>query len=150
MILDLRRIFEIPGEKQEFDYEISVSSADNYKNIDLAVPISVKGVIKNKSGVISLDYKADYRLRHKCDRCLIEFERDYSVSNNALVVKSLSSSEDDDDYIVVGGNEFNLDEHILSDLILHFPSKVLCKEDCKGLCQFCGADLNESECDCQK
>ena len=39
MILDLRRIFDIPGEKQEFDYEISVSSADNYKNIDLAVPI---------------------------------------------------------------------------------------------------------------
>ncbi|MGN0653791.1 MAG: YceD family protein [Oscillospiraceae bacterium] len=149
MVLDLRRIFEIPGEKQEFDYEIPVSVADDYKNIDLSLPISVKGVIKNKSGVISLDYKADYRLRHKCDRCLIEFERDYAVSCDAVVVKSLSS-EDNDDYIVVGGNELDLDEHIISDLILHFPSKVLCKEDCKGLCQFCGADLNETVCSCQK
>lgn len=149
MILDLRRIFEIPGEKQEFDYEIAVECAADYKNINLALPVSVKGIIKNKSGVISLDYKADYRLRHKCDRCLIEFERDYSVSTDAIVVKSLSS-EDNDDYIVVGGNELNLDEHILSDLILHFPSKVLCKEDCLGLCQFCGTDLNESVCDCQK
>lgn len=149
MVLDLRRIFEIPGEKQEFDYEIPVSIADDYKNIDLSLPISVKGVIKNKSGVISLDYKADYRLRHKCDRCLIEFERDYAVSCDAVVVKSLSS-EDNDDYIVVGGNELDLDEHIISDLILHFPSKVLCKEDCKGLCQFCGADLNETVCSCQK
>lgn len=149
MVLDLRRIFEIPGEKQEFDYEIPVSVADDYKNIDLSLPISVKGVIKNKSGVISLDYKADYRLRHKCDRCLIEFERDYAVSCDAVVVKSLSS-EDNDDYIVVGGNELALDEHIISDLILHFPSKVLCKEDCKGLCQFCGADLNETVCSCQK
>ena len=100
MILDLRRIFEIPGEKQEFDYEIAVGCAADYKNIDLALPVSVKGVIKNKSGVISLNYKADYRLRHKCDRCLIEFERDYSVSTDAIVVKSLSS-EDNDDYIVV-------------------------------------------------
>lgn len=149
MVLDLRRIFEIPGEKQEFDYEIPVSVADDYKNIDLSLPISVKGVIKNKSGVISLDYKADYRLRHKCDRCLIEFERDYAVSCDAVVVKSLSS-DDNDDYIVVGGNELDLDEHIISDLILHFPSKVLCKEDCKGLCQFCGADLNETVCSCQK
>lgn len=149
MVLDLRRIFEIPGEKQEFDYEIPVSVADDYKNIDLSLPISVKGVIKNKSGVISLDYKADYRLRHKCDRCLIEFERDYTFSCDAVVVKSLSS-EDNDDYIVVGGNELDLDEHIISDLILHFPSKVLCKEDCKGLCQFCGADLNETVCSCQK
>lgn len=149
MVLDLRRIFEIPGEKQEFDYEIPVSVADDYKNVDLSLPISVKGVIKNKSGVISLDYKADYRLRHKCDRCLIEFERDYAVSCDAVVVKSLSS-EDNDDYIVVGGNELDLDEHIISDLILHFPSKVLCKEDCKGLCQFCGADLNETVCSCQK
>lgn len=149
MVLDLRRIFEIPGEKQEFDYEIPVSVADDYKNIDLSLPISVKGVIKNKSGVISLDYKADYRLRHKCDRCLIEFERDYAVYCDAVVVKSLSS-EDNDDYIVVGGNELDLDEHIISDLILHFPSKVLCKEDCKGLCQFCGADLNETVCSCQK
>ena len=149
MVLDLRRIFEIPGEKQEFDYEIPVSVADDYKNIDLSLPISVKGVIKNKSGVISLDYKADYRLRHKCDRCLIEFERDYTFSCDAVVVKSLSS-EDNDDYIVVGGNKLDLDEHIISDLILHFPSKVLCKEDCKGLCQFCGADLNETVCSCQK
>lgn len=149
MVLDLRRIFEIPGEKQEFDYEIPVSVADDYKNIDLSLPISVKGVIKNKSGVISLDYKADYRLRHKCDRCLIEFERDYVVSCDAVVVKSLSS-EDNDDYIVVRGNELDLDEHIIFDLILHFPSKVLCKEDCKGLCQFCGADLNETVCSCQK
>ena len=148
MILDLRRIFEIPGEKQEFDYEIAVENAADYKNIDLALPVSVKGVIKNKSGVISLDYKADYRLLHKCDRCLVEFERDYSVSTDAIVVKSLSS-EDNDDYIVVGGNELNLDEHILSDLILHFPSKVLCRDDCKGLCQRCGADLNEGDCDCQ-
>lgn len=119
------------------------------KNIDLSLPISVKGVIKNKSGVISLGYKADYRLRHKCDRCLVEFERDYTVSCDAVVVKSLSS-DDNDDYIVVGGNELDLDEHIISDLILHFPSKVLCKEDCKGLCQFCGADLNETVCSCQK
>ena len=127
MILDLRRIFEIPGEKQEFDYEIAVESAADYKNIDLALPVSVKGIIKNKSGVISLEYEADYRLRHKCDRCLIEFERDYSVSTDAIVVKSLSSEDNDD-----------------------FPSKVLCKEDCLGLCQFCGTDLNESVCDCQK
>ena len=30
------------------------------------------------------------------------------------------------------------------------PTKVLCREDCKGLCPSCGKDLNEGECDCSK
>ncbi|MBR1859940.1 MAG: DUF177 domain-containing protein [Selenomonadaceae bacterium] len=30
------------------------------------------------------------------------------------------------------------------------PIKNLCKEDCKGLCPICGANLNENECNCDR
>ena len=42
---------------------------------------------------------------------------------------------------------------LLSDstaLLLELPSRILCKEDCKGLCSQCGANLNDHECSCQK
>ena len=35
-------------------------------------------------------------------------------------------------------------------VLVNWPMKVLCKEDCKGVCQFCGANLNEGQCSCKK
>ena len=42
------------------------------------------------------------------------------------------------------------DEEIREEFVLSFPTKHLCHEDCKGLCQDCGADLNVEECKCKK
>jgi uncharacterized protein len=33
---------------------------------------------------------------------------------------------------------------------MEFPLRFLCHDDCKGLCQRCGKNLNEGECDCSK
>ena len=33
-------------------------------------------------------------------------------------------------------------------LFINEPFKVLCDEDCKGLCPSCGANLNQEQCSC--
>ena len=33
---------------------------------------------------------------------------------------------------------------------MNVEGKYLCSEDCKGLCQHCGADLNEGDCGCSQ
>jgi len=43
-----------------------------------------------------------------------------------------------------------MDNAIREEILLHFPMKVLCKTDCKGLCAACGSNLNHSRCDCHK
>ena len=48
------------------------------------------------------------------------------------------------------GHVLELDEAVRTALLLEMPSRVLCKEDCRGLCCQCGADLNINECSCQK
>ena len=35
-------------------------------------------------------------------------------------------------------------------ILFSLPMKVVCSEDCKGLCQHCGADLNEGDCGCSQ
>jgi uncharacterized protein len=53
---------------------------------------------------------------------------------------------------------FTIDEHHILDLseairqnaLLAIPMKPLCREDCAGLCQSCGKDLNAGQCDCEK
>ncbi len=148
MLLDLRQIFEISGERTEFDYTIPDEILKEYKTLDFIRPVKVAGTVFNRTGVVYLNLTASYGLRHVCDRCLCGFEREYSFDVSGIVV--VSNDNDADEYIEAPGKKLDLDELVLSDLLLHFPSKVLCKEDCKGLCQICGADLNESDCDCQR
>jgi uncharacterized protein len=52
------------------------------------------------------------------------------------------------------GSEFVSDELDLravlaEELLLALPAKPLCREDCKGLCARCGADLNVEACRCE-
>jgi uncharacterized protein len=46
------------------------------------------------------------------------------------------------------GDRIDLDEIIREQIILSEPTKHLCQEACKGLCQKCGKDLNEGPCSC--
>ena len=55
---------------------------------------------------------------------------------------------ENDEYIVADNESIDLKEIAISDLLLQLPSKILCDEDCKGLCFSCGCNLNESQCDC--
>jgi uncharacterized protein len=47
-----------------------------------------------------------------------------------------------------GAGEIDLGDAIREELILVAPTYVLCREDCKGLCARCGADLNLGPCGC--
>ena len=60
------------------------------------------------------------------------------------------ADEENDDYIETPDFVLDLDETVISDVLLSLPQKNLCKEDCKGLCSQCGHNLNEGECDCDK
>ena len=42
-----------------------------------------------------------------------------------------------------------MDKLVCSEILVSWPSKVLCKEDCKGLCNTCGTNLNLKTCDCE-
>ena len=46
------------------------------------------------------------------------------------------------------GYQLNVDSLISNEIFTCWPLKVLCREDCKGLCRVCGKDLNEGECGC--
>ena len=55
---------------------------------------------------------------------------------------------DEDNYIA--GYELDVDALIADEIVLQWPMKVLCKEDCKGLCTVCGKNLNTGECGCDR
>lgn len=149
MIIDLKQLYNVVGERLSLDCTVDREKLDSVKGYSFSDPITIKGAAVNRAGIVMLDFKADFTLHACCDRCLTEFERGFSFEFSHILVRSLNSSGDEyDDYVVTESDKLDMDELALTDCLLQLPSKMLCKEDCKGLCPVCGTDLNENKCDC--
>ncbi len=146
MEMDLRRLFEVPGEREDFSFELDLSDTEIWSHKPLASPVAIKGSIENRSSIVTLAYKASLILKTFCDRCLVEFERPLSFSFEYTLVRELQG--EGDEYILVEGDFLDLGELCTSDIVLNLPLKFLCRDDCKGLCPVCGKNLNHSDCDC--
>jgi len=90
----------------------------------------------------------------QCDRCLEEFDQPLSSSYNMFYVfDELDTTRFPADEVqVIGVDTPNIDlgEDVRQVVILSVPLKLLCKEDCKGLCPRCGANRNHQACDCRE
>jgi len=117
-------------------------------------PAIVKGEIVNMGGYIRLDVTATVRYDAVCARCLKPLQREFSVSVSRTVVNSgsLANTADDeaDDYLFISDGFLEPDTAIAEELMMAFPMRELCDEDCKGLCPKCGKNLNEGDCGCVK
>ena len=148
MKINLKQLFNITGESKDIDYSITTEELSGIRGSSFVAPVKVKGRIYNKADVVYLDYSAEFTLLNVCDRCLKEFEKTYCFEFSHIVVPSVS--RDNDEYIVADGESIELNDIAVTDILLQLPTKILCREDCKGLCMVCGCDLNESECNCLK
>lgn len=146
MKLQLKELFEILGEVKEFDFEIPVEELNENSSYVFETPIKVKGFVENRAGVITLRYSTGFSLLLTCDRCLKEFVREFEFSFEHTLVRKVYN--EDEDYVVCEDNTLDMNELALSDSLLQLPTKILCREDCKGLCPKCGKDLNEGDCEC--
>lgn len=89
--------------------------------------------------------------RFECDRCLHEFEKPLNDVGRVLFSNDAGLVQENDDDVRVfdpEAREIDLTEDIRDLLLLTIPVKLLCREDCKGLCAGCGANLNHESCSC--
>jgi len=89
---------------------------------------------------------------YTCDRCLGEFNQDLEAAFRLVYSKQTRNRFEDDEYRFLDENvtEIDLSPDIRENLLLVIPMKHLCKEDCMGLCPYCGTNLNHETCDCQR
>lgn len=100
------------------------------------------------SGCLTAKYLA------QCSRCLKPLELVLDVDfnevfkRNPALLENADGNRDDGEIRYFGGDEISLDKLVDDIILLNVQRYPLCKQDCKGLCNVCGADLNEGECDC--
>lgn len=87
-----------------------------------------------------------------CDRCLEEFQQDLSSGYGVMFVTDQDAVEGDGEEVQVISNDsthVDLAEDVRQFVILGLPQKMLCREDCAGLCPTCGSNLNLGKCECK-
>ncbi len=95
-----------------------------------------------------------------CSRCLgdakveIEayLEEEFYPKNNfdGLTARDGGSGEDIDDpaLLIDDDNILDMREPVRQALVSTTPLAPVCRDDCKGICPACSADLNEAPCEC--
>ena len=150
MKIDMTPILTGEKDRLDFGFELSLES-DILPNVRFPKPVKVTGFVTGSGGFMQLFSRAYIDYETVCARGLAKVSGVLSVDYEKNVAKeNVLQNEDNDDYVILEEGMLDFDETLIEQILLEFPSKLLCREDCKGLCPECGRDLNEGDCDCPK
>ena len=110
------------------------------------VEVSIRNIGRSK---VNITAETSVVLEVPCDRCLKDTPVPIKISCD-MEYDALDKSDKPDILSFIHDTEFDVDELVRTEIVTDFPVKVLCNEDCKGLCPVCGKDLNEGECGCDR
>jgi uncharacterized protein len=82
-------------------------------------------------------------LQGPCERCLEPAEVPFDLRGTEVALHGESEGDDEEERYV--RRHFLDADRWIRDLIgAALPSQILCREECRGLCPICGANLNEA------
>ncbi len=150
MLLDLSKLIDAPGSSLDFETSLDLSDLDFGGCCPAKQPVIARGTVRNTAGVLLLGGDVRTRLFGVCARCAREFERDVVFPLEAVLVTELASEQDENDWVfLLKEGCADLDDIVTTTFVLSMDTKLLCSEDCKGLCCRCGANLNDGPCSCR-
>ena len=148
MLLDLKPLFAGSRDFLSVEFEMDLSEFEFLGVKPLPSPVAISGKIVSRAGIVESDLNCKVEYVSVCDRCLKETVKDYTVNINRTIVVSLEN-EENDDIAVVPDMQLDLEDFCYPDIVMSLPTKLLCKDSCKGLCSVCGKNLNDGDCGCQ-
>ena len=151
MLLGLSKIIDSPGASVPFSTSVDLSDLRYGISCPVSEPVLAQGVVRNTAGVLLMKGSVTTTIHGICDRCAAEFTRDIGFPIDVVLVTELASEENEDEWVFpLVGDSADLDDIVRTVFVLNLDSKLLCKEDCKGLCPRCGKNLNDGKCTCEK
>ena len=117
-----------------------------------AGPIHVAGRLSTAgSGRYYFSGRIEGSAASECRRCLADVSERVTADSHMIFAEADNEETDDASDVFVldpGARELDLRPAVREEWLLAVPAFSLCRDDCKGLCPRCGADLNDGPCDC--
>ncbi len=151
MLLGLSKIIDCPGQSVTFSTSVDLSDLRYGESFPVTEPVQASGVVRNTAGVLVMTGSIRTTIHGVCDRCAGDFHRDVEFPIDVVLVTELTNEENEDEWVFpLEGDSADLEDIVRTVFVLNLDSKLLCKDDCQGLCCRCGKNLNEGPCGCQK
>lgn len=138
MIIDLTKVSE---GTFAYEYTPTANFLDKFL-CTMSAPIKISGEYQEVDEGILVTGNMKYTLEYNCARCLETVNNNYSVDFGEIY-----TLKSDDDYHITD-DKIDITPIIEENIILNINYRVLCNEDCKGLCPECGTNLNNNKCNC--
>jgi Predicted metal-binding, possibly nucleic acid-binding protein len=154
MIIDLTQIRE---KDVSFDRIIPPTEIDlDDEETRLVEPVEIKGNLRKGIAQVDVEGAIKAKIETSCTRCFRKVETNLEFPFKATFVTmehytkeaETELQQDDLDIAVFEGDKLDLREIAREQILLNIPTQILCSAECKGLCEKCGADLNETDCGC--
>ena len=151
MLLGLSKIIDCPGASVSFSTSVDLSDLCFGVSYPVSEPVRAEGMVRNTAGVLVMTGEITTCIHGTCDRCTAAFDREINLPINVVLVTEMANEENEDEWVFpLEGDSADLDDIVRTVFVLNLDSKLLCKEDCAGLCHRCGKNLNDGPCNCQK
>jgi uncharacterized protein len=155
MLIEIERLAETGEDFEQVYTPDDLSLEDEHAR--LASNVRVWGHASRKRDEVRIEGSIDTTVQLLCDRCAspttlpvnVAFKADLGLASPGDGETEGTELHDTDmDFSTHNGVAVNLDEIVREQILLALPARLLCGEECKGLCPTCGANLNEQSCDC--
>lgn len=153
MIIDLTKLKQKSGAHEEvsfredMDQDLLVQMGASFLE-----PVKVDIRLENTGRIITGQGSLTTVVLLNCSRCLKEIQYPVKGELNLAIAGSKTEnhySSDTDDIILLDGDKLDITPYVEERLFWEIPIQPLCREDCKGICPGCGANLNYEKCCCK-
>lgn len=148
-VIELEKLSQERKVIMEGIFEAKVVELSNIR-CKVLQPIKVKMVVVMAKDGIAVGGYVKTVLEHPCDRCLKPVELKINGTIEALYKHISEAPKEKEEelqslrnVLYYSSDRIDLSERIIEAIVVDIPMRVLCKPDCKGLCPYCGTDLNE-------
>ena len=154
MLIDLKELFSKDNNELQYESDIDFDSVETrFGSFKIKQKSPLKLTLFHKHDrQFSVEGNAKLVVDIPCDRCLTDVPTDFTLSFEKQVNTALADGEDDgesDEANYIDGYHLDVEQLLYNEILVGWPMKVLCSEDCKGICSVCGQNLNEGSCDCE-
>ena len=153
MNLDLSEFLSVSDKKGHFDVPIEMEKFKTKRTSNRIIEKSSVYIDLRNSGKkkVRMDAKFNVTIVFPCDRCVEDVPKEFDINVSKEIDLNLTDEdriEQLDEMPYIDDTCLDVEKFVYNELLVNLPMKVLCKSDCKGICNRCGVNLNSQSCDC--
>ena len=148
MRFELQKLNIEEGSSQSFTFE--ENSVGDTPGVVLIEPVTGQFVLSNLGIGYQFSGAFNARVSQPCVRCLEPVVEDVDFGVNETYLLNGEDDPDQEDVFALESDVLDVSDVVRQHLLIEVTQFPLCKEDCRGLCPECGANLNSTVCPHQK